>query len=479
MTLSSSSRQHRKSMLPAPRLSSRISSKRAVSGDTSRIARRVPSPLLATSCNNNSTTQARVAHPAANCNTPLPELGSRHAGSPSRIPWPSKQTSCPIPEQSEAASSLVVTARPEIKRADAQCPISPASAETKHERSKGQEGRTISAQLQDPETRDTAAAVPPARHWHPSRRPASASPALNLSRAENGSPGDAGEGGGLPALTRKKSAFTSSVSGKENRRPPIRTRVPAPPPAAAPATAARSIRRPVVAQPSRASFRETSPRPLVIRNKPAHAHAHAVGVGAPGVVVPAGIKALMKDIDRFAEEWLEMFDDVSVGGDGREDGAAKLDISTRIHPTVQPDEVAPCKANNPTTENHTNKFLFPGPSSSAASVSTLQASTLASTNGEMSYIDVTPANLARWQHRDNAMVKNPPVENKLVRNHQPFFKQLPMLIVVLETGLIGGTLCLDIRSAYRWYTSPPTESRLSRRTSSNDSPGVTISFASS
>ncbi|KAH9970266.1 hypothetical protein BJV74DRAFT_262748 [Russula compacta] len=399
MTLSSSSRQHRKSMLPAPRLSSRISSRRAVSGDTSKIARRVPSPLLATSCNNNSTTQARVAHPA------LPELGSRHAGSPSRIPWPSKQTSSPISEQSEA-SSLVVTPRPEIKRADTQYPTSPASTEAKHERSKGQEGRTISAQPQDPETRDPAAAAAPARH--PSRRPAST--ALTLSRAENGSPGDAGEGGGPPALTRKKSAFTSSVSGKENRRPPTRTRVPAPPPPAASVTAPRSIRRPVAAQPSRASFRETSPRPLVIRKKPAHAR--AVGAGAP-VVVPAGIKALMGDIDRFANEWTEMFDDVSVGADGREDGAAKLDISTRIHPIVQPDEVASCEADNPTAGKQLHKLLFPGPSSSAASVSTLQAPTLASTNGEMPYIDVTPANLARWQHRDNAMVKNAPMENKL------------------------------------------------------------------
>ncbi len=118
MTLSSTSRQQRKSMLPKPRLSSRISARRVTSGDTtSRIARRVPSPLLAVSFNNCGTT-AQALRAATDCNLSLPEAGLRRAGSP----WSAGQSrtspdSCPTPDQSETSSSLMSrTPSPEAKK---------------------------------------------------------------------------------------------------------------------------------------------------------------------------------------------------------------------------------------------------------------------------------------------------------------------------------------------------------------------------
>ncbi|KAI0289128.1 hypothetical protein BC826DRAFT_1161698 [Russula brevipes] len=422
MTLSSSSRQHRKSMLPTPRLSSRLSSRRAASGDTSRIARRVPSPLVRTSGNNSSITQARAPRPAATYNLSLPDMGPRRAGSPSRIPWPSGQPSCPTPQEQSEASSLIDAPRPEVKRVDAQYSTPPAPAETKSEGSKGQEGRVIPTQHQDTENRDPAL---PARQT--SRRPASTA-LTGFSRIENApsSPRDSGP----PALATKKSALArSGVSGKENRRPQTRTRVPAPPVTSIATITPRSVRRQPVpaADPSRASFRETSPRPLVIRKRPSRSlgtgasqgHSQvgpdAAAAAAAAVVVPEGINALMGDIDRFAKEWTEMFDDLFASADGREDGLSKLGAPTRIHPAPQSESAGdPLRTESPAAGKRAQEFLLPEALGTAASVGTSQTSALESSNGV--HFNVTPASLARWRHRDNAMVGDAPVGEELERD---------------------------------------------------------------
>jgi len=125
-----------------------------------------------------------------------------------------------------------------------------------------------------------------------------------------------------PRRYRKKSSFTASVSGKENRQPQlVRTRVRAPPVtppvavAVVPSVPPRSIRRAVavVAQPSRAPSREsTPPRPLVVKKRTSLVHAAgslqgdsrirsaAAAAGAP-LGFPAAIKALVEDIDCFAK----------------------------------------------------------------------------------------------------------------------------------------------------------------------------------
>ena len=442
MTLSSASRQHRKSMLPTPRLSSRISSRRAASGDTSRIARRVPSPLLATPHNNNGSTaaQARVPPPpAANCNLSLPKLSTRHAGSRSRTPGlVSGRTSCPTPEQSDASSSLMSTPCPEVKKADAQfyAPHPSAAGPKDEQRLKAQEGRTVPTQHQQPETRNPTTAAS-TRLQHPTaRRPVSTAFAAGFSRIENTSSGDGAGAGARPSAARKKSSFTASVSGKENRQPQLRTRVPAPPitppVAVVPSVPPRSIRRTVavVAQPSRASSRESAPpRPLVVRKRTLHAPAagsplgdssrirSAAAAGAP-LGFPAGIKALVEDIDCFAKGWTEMFDGLSAGAHGPEGRPSKLDSFARIHPTVQPENAGTCQADGPATEKRKHKFLFPG---SAGSVSTLQASPLVSTDGETVHVDLKPVNLARWQHRENATVKGASVDDKSVSDHSSPF----------------------------------------------------------
>jgi hypothetical protein len=117
----------------------------------SRIARRVPSPLLATSCNNSSnttTTQAVQVCSVANCNLTLSEAGLRCAGSPSRIPWLAQgqtRTStssdlCPTPGRRMAPSSLMSNApspSPEVNKRSGvgiQYPTPPVSAEIKHAR---------------------------------------------------------------------------------------------------------------------------------------------------------------------------------------------------------------------------------------------------------------------------------------------------------------------------------------------------------
>lgn len=472
MTLSSTSRQQRKSMLPKPRPSSRISARRITSGDTTtRIARRVPSPLLAMSCNNSGsiTTQATVrAATLADCNLPLPEAGLRRAGSPSRIvPWSaagqtrtsSDSDSCSTPDQSEAPSSPIrrsPSPNPEAKKrggVNVQYPTPPASTDIKHERffkgreGQGQGGTTIpvaAGQHQKTPVVAAGATAPPARH--PSRRPASLAVSTtltltnNFSRADNASPRD-GSGGGIPALnTWKKAPFVSSsnFSGKENRRPRMYyTRVPPPPVASAPTIPPRSIRRNVVAQPpSRAaSFRETPPpsRPLVIRKQlplvaPAPAGSSPVGStsGASGALpvvgtVSAGIQSLIGEVDRFAKEWTEMFDELSTGAGDPEDRLSKLDSSIRIHPIGQPENTGPLQADNPVAGagKRTPRQLQPGPSG-YASVGTPQPSTLAGTNAETVHFDASPT---RWKHRDKSLAKDTP-ENRPVRDPDLLSKRL-------------------------------------------------------
>jgi hypothetical protein len=451
MTLSSTSRQQRKSMLPKPRLSSRISVRRVTSSDTtSKIARRVPPPLLeATSYNNSlsgiTTTQVRAA---ADCNLLLPEAGLRRAGSPSRIPWSVGQTqtssdSCPTPEQNDAFSSSFMSRTPSLEAAKKslkvdvnvhwQCPTPPASAEIRHERffkaQEGQgQGRTTvpAAQHKDTENNDPSAmaAVLPARH--PSRRPASVSTALTFSRVDNVSPRDGG-GVGIPSLAWKKSSLPStsgSVSGKENQRPRMYPRVPPPPvtstpaPAPIPTIPPRSIRRIAVVQPSLArasSFREASPqsRPLTIRKQlPSGAVGGSSPVrsapGASGMLpvvgsVSAGIQALIRDIDLFAKEWTEMFEELSASAEDPEYRLSKLDTPIRIRPIgpSRTEDMGPLQIDNPAAGK----------------------GTLASINGETVHFDITPVSLTRWKHRDKSMVEDAPEEDKPVRKPSPLFQR--------------------------------------------------------
>ena len=454
-------------MLPTPRLSARISSRRAASGDTStsRIARRVPSPLLPVAVatpqqHNGSTAQARgVPHPAANNSShlspPTTKLTSNtrpHAGSQSRSGTPGLlgRTSCPVSEQSEAASrSLISVPRPEAKKAGAphQAPSllagSSAVSPKDEQRLKAQEGRAVFAQHQEPETRNPATTTTAAsvRLQHrTARRPASTAFASGFSRIENTSSGDgpgAGAGAGaLPSIARKKPSFTVSVSGKENRQPQLRARVPAPPvtplgvlalPSVPPThTTRRTVA--VVAQPSRVSFHGSPPRPLVVKKRTLHAPAAgpprgdskirsaAAGTGAP-FGLPAGIKTLMDDINCFAKEWSEMFDELSTGVDGPEGRPSKLDSFTRIRPIVELESTGTCQADGPCDgKNGCTYFLLAAPSGSAGSINTLRVSPLVSTDGEMIHVDVKLVTLARWQHGENATVKNASVDDESVSN---------------------------------------------------------------
>lgn len=296
-------------------------------------------------------------------------------------------------------------------------------------------------------------AAPPARLPASTgrRRPASVSTALTLSltnglsRVDIGSPLDR-DGDGMSALAWKKSAvaFTStssSVSGKENRRPRrILARVPPPPVVPVPTIPPRSIRRSVVHQPSSRTsspLRETSRQasPLVIRKRLPSSHSIAAaedsrsasGVsGALPVVglVPAGIQVLIEDIDRFAKEWSEMFDKLSAdGAEDPKDTVSKLGASVHVRLTGQPEDAGPLQANNSSPRKGTpsRKRLLPLSSGPAASINALQASTY----GETVHLDVMRARLARWQHRDKAMVRDAPAEDKLVRKHNILFQRLP------------------------------------------------------
>jgi hypothetical protein len=139
-------------------------------------------------------------------------------------------------------------------------------------------------------------------------------------------------------------------------------------------------------------------------------------MGEEPQVRSAAIAALMEDIDCFAKEWTKMFDDLHAGPNLPEGGPSKVDSSTRIHPAVRHESASICGANNPTGKR-IRKFPLPSPSGSAAPTSTSEASTLANSSGEMVRFDVAPASLAHWQRRDNAIVKDVPIEDKKVSNH--------------------------------------------------------------
>lgn len=156
---------------------------------------------------------------------------------------------------------------------------------------------------------------------------------------------------------------------------------------------------------------------------PASGASGALPVALDSVPVPAGIQALIEDIDRFAKEWTAMFDELSVvAGDHPEGGRlSKLDAAyVRSRPTTgRPEDAGHRQADSPAAGKGTPKRLPLVSSGSASSVSTLQASTV----GETAHFDVTSASLARWQHRNKAMAK----EDKLVRNHNILSQQLPTL----------------------------------------------------
>lgn len=417
MTLSSTSRQHRKSMLPTPRLSSRLSSRRITTSETSRIARRVPSQLLApqaSSLTNRSSMPSRVPHPAASRSLPPPEFDIRRACSPSRIPSPSVQPSFLTPEQSETSSSGASTLS-----AETPYPTPPASVETKPERF-----NTKVESLARPQSISTRG-PPPARH--PSRRRESTT-LSSFSRAENSTPVDAS------SVHKKQLAMSSSVSGKENRRPPARTRVLVPP-APAVVVPPRLIQRTSVTHiPS--SEIETSPRPLVIKKKPtqglvtspAGQGVQAKSTAESRAVAPAGIKVLIGDLDRFAKGWTGMFDEL-YASTGRH-GDVLANASTRMHPIAEAENPRTSKADdlrdqtsNSESVNGTSRSSGGGgqvgevtavpltPSSSADSMSTTHAS---STDGETVHFDVSAASLVRWQHRDNTMLKNAPTVADMV-----------------------------------------------------------------
>ncbi|KAH9003766.1 hypothetical protein EDB86DRAFT_2889742 [Lactarius hatsudake] len=427
MTLSSSSRQHRKSMLPTPRLSSRIGSRRSTtSGEASRIARRVPSPMLAAPASlvGGSSMHSGFPHPAASHSLPPPEFGTQRSYFPSRIPSPSVQHSLPMPEQSEV-SSLANTPRSEGGSAEASYPTPPASVETKHERINDQEKVESFARHQN-----TGARGPAPRARHLSRRRESTA-LTSFSRTENSTLGDATS----HSLAQKKLAMTSSVIGKENRRPPARARV------TVPATPAVVVPPPPI-QPTTVTLipsSEMSPRPLVIKKKPPHPlmanprQDLQAKSAAESAVVPLGIKALVGDLDRFATEWTGMFDELYASA-GRHEGVFS-NASTRIHPTLesedsrasQRDDLGEQTSNleSGRTAGGTRPSPDSGkvgkltavlltPSTSAASIGTIQASSLVRANGETVHFDVSAASLMRWQHRDNTMLKDAPAAADMV-----------------------------------------------------------------
>ena len=104
------------------------------------------------------------------------------------------------------------------------------------------------------------------------------------------------------------------------------------------------------------------------------------------------------DIDRFAKEWTEMFDELTAGAEDPEDRLSKLEASIRLRHTSQADSPATAAAGKGTPRQ-----VQSGPSGSSASVST-----------ETVHFDLTPASLTRWQHRDKSLAKDIP-EDRPVR----------------------------------------------------------------
>ncbi len=237
---------------------------------------------------------------------------------------------------------------------------------------------------------------------------------------------------------------SSSASGKENRRPPARARVLVPAAAAA-VVPPRPIQRTTVTHipPS-----EASPRPLVIKKKPPHPLMASPGQGlqaksaAESAVVPAGIKTLMGDLDRFAKEWTGMFDELYASAGSH--GGVFANASTRIHPIVEPEALGTSQADDvgEQTSNLEGGWTAGGtrlssdceqvgemtavpltPSASAGSIGTIKASSSASTDGETVYFDVSAASLVRWQHRDNTMLKGAPTAADMVSAQTSIFSE--------------------------------------------------------
>ncbi|KAH8987274.1 hypothetical protein EDB92DRAFT_1876143 [Lactarius akahatsu] len=150
-------------------------------------------------------------------------------------------------------------------------------------------------------------------------------------------------------------------------------------------------------------------------------------------VVPPGIKALVGDLDRFATEWTGMFDEVYASA-GRHEGVFS-NASTRIHTTLE--SGAPSASQGDDLKEQTNNLesgrtaggTRPSPdsgkvgkmtavpltpSTSAASIGTVQASSLVRADGETVHFDVSAASLVRWQHRDNTMLKDAPAAADMV-----------------------------------------------------------------
>ena len=465
MTLSSTSRQHRKSMLPTPRLSSRLSSRRITTGETSRIARRAPSPMLAAPASSlrlsGSAMHSRVPHPAASRSLPPPEFCTR----PSRIPSPSAQPSFLTPEQSEISSPAIITPA----AAETYHPTPPASVETKLERFNSK----VESFAHPTSTRGPP--PPPARH--PSRRRESTT-LTSFSRTENSTPPvDAASN---TVVHKKHLAMSSSVSGKENRRPPARTRVLVPPTAPAVVVVPpRSIQRTAVTHISSSEI-GMSPRPLLIKKKPPQSQSlgtspagqgvQAKSTAESGTVVPPGVKALIGDLDRFAKEWTGMFDELYASA-GRH-GDVFANASTRIHLIVESENPRTSQADdlrdqtsNSESVGGTSRSSDGGglvgeitaaplmPSSSADSMSTIHAAS--STDGEMVHFDVPAASLVRWQHRDNTMLKNAPTLADMVSALTSIFRKIPTFFRVSGARAWLINLCIKVRFAHRYL--PLTE----------------------
>ena len=113
---------------------------------------------------------------------------------------------------------------------------------------------------------------------------------------------------------------------------------------------------------------------------------------------------------------MELFDELSAGVGDPEGQLLKLDASIHMRPTGRPENTGPLQADNPVTVagKGTSRQLPTGPSGSAASVSTLQTSTLDGINAGTVHFDVTPTSLTRWHHRDKSLVKVTP-EDRSVR----------------------------------------------------------------
>ena len=454
-------------MLPIPRPSSRIGSRRITSGDTSRISRRIQSPMLAAPASliSGPSTHPRVPHPAASRILPPPEFSTRRACLPSRIPSPSIQTSCPTSEQSETSSTASIP-RTEGGSVEGPHPTPPASVETSINDQEGCAKVESFAQHQNAD-----AWGPPAPHArYPSRRRESTALTTNsFSRAENSTLGDATS----HPVANEKPAMTSNVSGKENCRPPARVRVivPAPLTVVVPSRPTRRSAVPLV--PSS----QMSPRPLLIEKKSLMASPGQVlqaKSAAESSFVQAGIKALIGELDHFAKEWTGMFDELHAGAGCH--GGEVADASTHIQPIVESETPGTLQVDDlgGQTNNSENGRTAGGiilssdcreqagemtaqltPSASlVSSIGSIQAS---STDGECDHFDVSAASLVRWQHRDNTMLKDAPtVAADLVSTgHTYIFGNTPTHFRVSGARAVRDNLCITVRFSHRYYNASP------------------------